>query len=305
MAAVPFVAPPRHWTPAELAVRKGVGMGLAIGGNLLISLGLNVQKYVHNARERRRAAERRAYTAMPLWWVGFGLTLCGELGNFAAYGFAEAALVTPLGAVAVVANAFIAALALREGLRSRDVCGCALVVAGSVVVASSTRMHGEMVDPDAFVRAVTAPPFLAYSAGLGLAIAAAAASARRYGRSHVACYVTLCSLIGSVTVMAAKGLSSFLNAWAYGGDSPFAQPLPYALLAAVLVTALLQTRCARARARAEGGPGPGGGGCGRAVGGGSRWARCAHFGVARAARAGAGAARADEPRASVWARALT
>ena len=57
-----------------------------------------------------------------------------------AYGFAEASLVTPLGAVSVVANAFIAAIVLREGLRALDVCGCLLVVAGSVIIAMTASM---------------------------------------------------------------------------------------------------------------------------------------------------------------------
>ena len=40
--------------------------------------------------------------------------MVGEVGNFAAFGLASPTVVSPLGAVAVVANALIAALVLRE-----------------------------------------------------------------------------------------------------------------------------------------------------------------------------------------------
>ncbi|KAG8460510.1 hypothetical protein KFE25_013160 [Diacronema lutheri] len=231
-----------HWTPEDLRLRKLVGISLAISGNLLISGALNVQKHVHNVNERRPRERRVAYTRMPLWWAGFLMTILGELGNFAAYGFAEASLVTPLGAVSVVANAFIAAIVLREGLRALDVCGCLLVVAGSVIIAMTASMHQEYLDPALFMEYASAPPFLAYFAALLLAIAIVFAFRERYGRRHVTYYVTLCSLIGSVTVMAAKGLSSFFNSWAYGGSLPLVHPMAYALAAVLGVTAVLQVK---------------------------------------------------------------
>lgn len=232
----------RHWSPDELKLRKLVGMSLAIGGNLLISGALNVQKAVHNRNERLGPEQRRPYTKMPLWWAGFLMTILGELGNFAAYGFAEASLVTPLGAVTVVSNAFFAAIVLREGLRARDVCGCLLVVVGSAIIAANASMHEEYLDPSLFVRYASAPPFLAFSAALLAAICAAYGLRHRYGHRHVAYYVTLCALIGSITVMAAKGLSSFFNAWAYGGSSPLAHPTAYLLALTLGGTAVLQVR---------------------------------------------------------------
>lgn len=232
----------RHWSPEDLRLRKLVGISLAIGGNLLISGALNVQKAVHNATERLPREQRRAYTRMPLWWVGFFMTILGELGNFAAYGFAEASLVTPLGAVSVVSNAFIAAIVLNEGLRARDVCGCVLVVVGSAIIAATAAMHEEYLDPALFMQYVRAPLFLAFSAILLATIFAVYAGRHRYGQRHVAYYVTLCALIGSVTVMAAKGLSSFFNSWAYGGSSPLVHPTAYVLGAVLGVTAVLQVR---------------------------------------------------------------
>ena len=62
-------------------------------------------------------------TPLPHRRIGMGLLLVGELGNFAAYGFAGASVITPLGGVSVVANAFISSLMLGELMRFQDVAG--------------------------------------------------------------------------------------------------------------------------------------------------------------------------------------
>ena len=64
---------------------------------------------------------------------------------------------------------------------------------------------------------------------------------REYGHVHVGYYVLLCSLLGSVTVMACKGVSTFVNLWIGGvGESPFGSPVFYLLLVVMGCTALLQ-----------------------------------------------------------------
>ena len=55
----------------------------------------------------------------------------GEVGNFAAYGFAPASLVAPIGTSAVVANAILAFIFLKERIRARDLTGITLGVVGT------------------------------------------------------------------------------------------------------------------------------------------------------------------------------
>lgn len=43
-----------------------------------------------------------SYLTEPLWWVGFLSMVLGELANFAAYAYAPAILVTPLGALSIL-----------------------------------------------------------------------------------------------------------------------------------------------------------------------------------------------------------
>lgn len=43
-----------------------------------------------------------SYLREPLWWAGMLSLVVGEVANFAAYAFAPAILVTPLGALSVI-----------------------------------------------------------------------------------------------------------------------------------------------------------------------------------------------------------
>ena len=108
--------------------RQAVGVGLAVSGNLIISIGLSLTKHAHNVNQK--LAVPLPYIRLPFWWCGFLATLLGELGNFAAYGFTEASVVAPLGAVSVLANVFIAACWLGEGLGLREILGCGLCIVG-------------------------------------------------------------------------------------------------------------------------------------------------------------------------------
>jgi drug/metabolite transporter (DMT)-like permease len=60
--------------------------------------------------------------------------LLGEIANFAAYAFAPAILVTPLGAVSIIISAVLAHIILREKLHIFGILGCALCVVGSTTI---------------------------------------------------------------------------------------------------------------------------------------------------------------------------
>ena len=47
------------------------------------------------------------YTRQPLWWLGLGLMVLGEVGNFSAFGFAPASLVAPLGTTTVIGGVLL------------------------------------------------------------------------------------------------------------------------------------------------------------------------------------------------------
>lgn len=90
-----------------------LGIILAVSGNLLIACSLALQKWVHMAFEREDEEPRLAARARTLFPVALLGLMLGEVGNFAAFGLASPTVVSPLGAVAVIANAAIAFLVLK------------------------------------------------------------------------------------------------------------------------------------------------------------------------------------------------
>lgn len=218
-----------------------IGIALAVTGNLIISVALALTKYAHNLNAAREIPQ--PYTRLPLWWCGLFATVLGEMGNFAAYGFAGASLIAPLGAVSVLANAAIAAVGLKEAFRFRDLLGCLLCVLGGCTIVVSAPSSSSELEPRGFLHALQATPFVIYSILLLATCLFMMAFQDTYGHRHVAYYVLLCSLLGSVTVMSCKGVSTFLNLWlCCGFPSPFAQPVMYPLALVLASTAVLQIR---------------------------------------------------------------
>jgi hypothetical protein len=43
-----------------------------------------------------------SYLCEPVWWAGMSFMIVGEAANFAAYAFAPATLVTPMGALSII-----------------------------------------------------------------------------------------------------------------------------------------------------------------------------------------------------------
>lgn len=57
------------------------------------------QKYTHLSQAERGS---KPYYTSAMWWFAVILMGIGEMGNFAAYGFAPATLIAPLGCVSVI-----------------------------------------------------------------------------------------------------------------------------------------------------------------------------------------------------------
>lgn len=114
-----------------------IGLVLAMSSSLAIGASFIIKK-----RGLRRAAlvGQRAgsggygYLKEPLWWAGMGTMIVGECANFAAYAFAPAILVTPLGALSIIVAAVLSHYLLDERLNPFGWLGCLLCVLGSLQI---------------------------------------------------------------------------------------------------------------------------------------------------------------------------
>jgi hypothetical protein len=102
------------------------------------------------------------YLKSPYWWLGQILITVGEMGNFLAYGFAPASIVSPLGVVALVSNCIIAPIVFKEKFRKRDFWGVVIAVFGAVTVVLSANTQETKLDPHAVWDAITTTAFEVY-----------------------------------------------------------------------------------------------------------------------------------------------
>lgn len=102
------------------------------------------------------------YLKSPYWWLGQVLITVGEMGNFLAYGFAPASIVSPLGVVALVSNCIIAPIVFKEKFRKRDFWGVVIAVFGAVTVVLSANTQETKLDPHAVWDAITTMEFEIY-----------------------------------------------------------------------------------------------------------------------------------------------
>ena len=66
--------------------------------------------------------------------LSFSIVVAGEICNFAAYAFAPAILVTPLGALAVLIGAVLGSYFLNEELGTLGKLGSAICLIGAVII---------------------------------------------------------------------------------------------------------------------------------------------------------------------------
>ncbi|KAF3456624.1 hypothetical protein FNV43_RR01278 [Rhamnella rubrinervis] len=113
------------------------GLTLAVSSSLFIGTSFIIKKKGLIKSEdtgTRAAAGGYSYLWEPMWWAGMITMILGEIANFAAYIFAPAILVTPLGALSIIFSAVLAHFILKEKLHLFGVLGCVLCVVGSTSI---------------------------------------------------------------------------------------------------------------------------------------------------------------------------
>lgn len=194
-----------------------IGLILALSSSIFIGTSFIVKKKglirARSSGVGAASAGGFAYLKESLWWIGLFAMIFGEFANFAAYTFAPAILVTPLGALSVIISAILASVILKERLALVGKVGCALCVIGSTVIVLNAPAEEEITSVDqmtekmetnlAFqlyvVFVVVLSTFLIYYV------------CPKIGNTNVLVYVTICSLIGSVSVIACKALGIALK----------------------------------------------------------------------------------------------
>ncbi|KAI1824848.1 DUF803-domain-containing protein [Xylaria intraflava] len=179
------------------------------------------------------------YLKSPSWWLGQVLMTVGEMGNFLAYGFAPASIVSPLGVVALISNCVIAPIFFGEIFRKRDFWGVLIAVAGAITVVLSAKGGENKLDPHDVWDAITTTAFEIYLGVTSFLIIVLMWASPRYGNRTILIDLGLVGLFGGYTALTTKGVSSMLSSTLF---KAFATPVTYGLLTILLGTAVMQVR---------------------------------------------------------------
>ncbi|KAK3920695.1 Magnesium transporter NIPA2 [Frankliniella fusca] len=223
-----------------------LGLGLAIGSTIFIGSSFIIKKkaliHINKAGGVRAAAGGFGYLKDWMWWAGLITMGVGEACNFAAYAFAPASLVTPLGALSVLVSAILASYFLNEKLNLLGKLGCVLCILGSSVIVIHAPHEEEVESLSMLVEKLQEPSFIVFEVIIViLAFVLAFYVGPVYGHRYVVVYVLLCASVGSVTVLGCKGLGLALKEAILGqGDNYLASWLTPTLLIIVVMCIMVQ-----------------------------------------------------------------
>ena len=249
---------------------KYIGLALAISSTLGIGASFVITKMGLNAAAERHGFEGDNFTYLknPTWWAGMVTMVVGEVCNFSAYAFAPAILVTPLGALSVLIGAVLGSYFLGERLGILGRVGCAICLIGSVVIvlhappdedvknvgrlldlaiqpgrSCAEKVRGLMSDlPEErgeFANTVRSG-FMIYCAIVtAFAVVMIYRIAPKYGKRNPMIYISICSTVGSISIMAIKGFGIALKL-TLGGNNQMSNPSTYVFAIVVVVCILTQ-----------------------------------------------------------------
>ena len=216
---------------------------LAIGSGLFIGSSFVFKKKGLLQAQRKyatTAGESHAYLKNFMWWTGMTIMILGEVLNFVAYMFADAVLVTPMGALSVVVCAILSSIFLKERLTLFGKVGCFLCIVGSVIIAVNAPEQKIGGDIRHYEHMFIAPGFLTW---LGICIVVscvlAFVVAPKYGKKNMLVYIVVCSLIGGLSVSVTSGLGSAIIL-SIRGKNQFTYWFTYFLLGFIIVTLLVE-----------------------------------------------------------------
>ncbi|VFQ79258.1 unnamed protein product [Cuscuta campestris] len=219
------------------------GLVLALSSSIFIGSSFIIKKkglMKAGVTGKRAGSGGHSYLLEPWWWVGMITMIIGEAANFAAYAYAPAILVTPLGALSIIFSAVLAHFILGERLHMFGVVGCILCLVGSISIVLHAPIERKIESVKEVWHQATEPGFIIYT---GIVIIVVVLLVVRfvplYGQSHMVVYIGICSLTGSLTVMGVKAVGTALKL-TFEGMNQFKYFQTWFFIVCVIMCCLLQ-----------------------------------------------------------------
>ncbi|KAM9741930.1 magnesium transporter NIPA2 isoform 1-T1 [Menidia menidia] len=221
-----------------------IGLSLAVSSSVFIGSSFILKKKgllrLANKGSMRAGQGGHAYLKEWLWWAGLISMGAGEAANFAAYAFAPATLVTPLGALSVLVSAVLSSYFLSEQLNVHGKIGCLLCILGSTVMVIHAPQEEEVASLSAMAEKLKDPGFIVFAVCVaGSSLVLIFAVAPRFGQKNVLVYILICSVIGSLSVSCVKGLGIGIKEL-FSGTAVLKEPLFWSLAICLVICVSIQ-----------------------------------------------------------------
>ncbi|KAL8419561.1 hypothetical protein RB594_002675 [Gaeumannomyces avenae] len=168
------------------------------------------------------------------------IVVLGEICNFAAYAFAPAILVTPLGALSVLIGAILGSYFLNELLGTLGKVGSAICLIGAVIIVLHAPPDEPITTIDEILHFALQPGFLLYVTLVTIyATVMIYWVAPKHGKKNPLIYLSICSLVGSVSVMSVKAFGTALKL-TFAGSNQFSHPSTYVFMIITVVCIMVQ-----------------------------------------------------------------
>ncbi|KFP09314.1 magnesium transporter NIPA2 [Egretta garzetta] len=216
-----------------------IGLVLAMSSSIFIG-GSFILKKKGLLRLARKGSMRagqggHAYLKEWLWWAGLLSMGAGEVANFAAYAFAPATLVTPLGALSVLVSAILSSFFLNEKLNLHGKIGCLLSILGSTVMVIHAPQEEEVETLNEMSHKLGDPGFVVFATLVVIvSLILIVVVGPRHGQTNILVYITICSVIGALSVSCVKGLGISIKEF-FAGKPVLKHPLFWILLLSLIV----------------------------------------------------------------------
>ncbi|KAJ4988517.1 DUF803 domain membrane protein [Stagonosporopsis vannaccii] len=221
---------------------KYIGLCLAVSSSLAIGASFVITKKGLNASMEKHGFDGDGYSYLrnSTWWAGIITMVLGEIFNFAAYAFAPAILVTPLGALSVLIGAVLGSYFLDEQLGLLGKIGCAICLIGSVIIVLHAPPDKEVSSVDEILNLALQPGFLIYCLFVAIfSIFMIYKIAPKHGRKNPLIYLSICSTTGSVSIMFIKAFGIALK-MTFAGNNQFTHPSTYVFVIMIVGCILTQ-----------------------------------------------------------------
>lgn len=133
-------------------------------------------------------------------------------------------MVTPLGALSVIIGAILAAVFLKEELGTLGKLGCTICLLGSIIIILHAPSDKEISTVDEILGYAMQPAFVFYIIVVStFSLFMIYKVVPHYGTKNPMVYISICSLVGSISVMAIKAFGIALKL-TLSGSNQFTHP---------------------------------------------------------------------------------